>query len=289
MNNISVAAPAKLNLCLHITGKREDGFHLLESLVAFTRFGDTLDIHPAETLSLTIEGEFAPALREELFSNLVLKAAHALREVAQVSAGANITLHKNLPIGSGMGGGSCDAAACLRALANLWEVNLSQEAWQELALKLGSDVPMCLTGRSAFVRGVGEQVSPWNIRGTKAHVLLAHPRKPLLTAHVYRHFSGAFDAPMPAPASVHGFAELVAYLKPLHNALQPAALQVMPEIGEIIARLERTQDCALARMTGSGAGVFALYSTACAAKAATQQIQAEQPNWWCVATALEEA
>lgn len=289
MSTISVAAPAKLNLCLHITGKREDGYHLLESLVAFTRFGDTLDIHPAETLSLTIEGEFAPQLREELASNLVLKAANALREAAQVSAGAHITLHKNLPIGSGMGGGSCDAAACLRALANLWKVRLPEEAWQELALKLGSDVPICLSGRPAFMRGVGEQVSPWNIQGTKAHVVLVHPRKPLLTAHVYRHFSGAFDAPMATPASVHGFAELVAYLKSLHNALQPAALQTMPEIGQMIQQLERTQDCALARMTGSGAGVFALYSTACAAKAAAQMIQTEQPNWWCVATALEEA
>ncbi|NBX04143.1 MAG: 4-(cytidine 5'-diphospho)-2-C-methyl-D-erythritol kinase, partial [Alphaproteobacteria bacterium] len=205
---IEITAPAKLNLSLHITGKRADGFHLLESVVAFAHFGDVLKIAPADDITLEIEGEFASALLKDVQNNLVIKAARKLQQQFGVQAGAHITLQKKLPVGSGMGGGSSDAAAALRGLAQLWNINVNASEIFDIAKELGSDVPMCYAGTPAFVRGVGEELSPISLRAP-VYAVLVHPRAPLLTADVFARFSGQFDAPIEAPATFDSFAALM--------------------------------------------------------------------------------
>lgn len=282
MSVITVAAPAKLNLFLHMTGKREDGYHLLESLVAFTDFGDTLHIEPAEQLSLHVQGEFAHLLDGPAEDNLVFKAAQLLRSQHAMALGARITLTKSLPVGSGFGGGSADAAAVLAGLAELWGVKLDAA----FALTLGSDVPMCMESRPAMVRGVGEIIEPLSLPAG-VHVLLAHPRAPLLTADVYRQFKGPFSPPV-AQAGWDSARALVAYLGEQHNDLQPPAMAIMPAVGDIVNTIAATDGCLLARMSGSGAGCFGLYASAEDALEAHNHFQSTHPQWWSAATQLKE-
>ena len=155
---ISVAAPAKLNLYLQVLGRRADGYHLLDSLVAFASAHDTLTAAPAEDLSLALRGPFGPALAREA-DNLVLRAARLLAHELALKPKAALTLEKRLPLASGIGGGSADAAAALRALARLWDRSLAASELARLGLALGADVPVCLFGRAAFVGGIGEELT----------------------------------------------------------------------------------------------------------------------------------
>ena len=288
MSAFSILAPAKLNLCLHITGKRADGYHLLESVVAFTDMGDVLEVAPAEKLILTVTGEFAYALPEVSDDNLVLKAARLLQALSGTQQGAHITLHKHLPVGSGMGGGSADAAAALRVLTRLWDVQVDEEKLAGAMLGLGSDLPVCYQGLPCVMRGIGEDIAPLSLWGAEIHAVLVHPRRELLTSQVYGEFSGQFDATFEAPSQISSFEEFVAFLKPLHNSLEQPAIHWMSEIAHILKELNATTDCAIARMSGSGAGCFGIYDSALKAQIAAARIKKAHPEWWCVATQLEE-
>ncbi len=283
---ISVTAPAKLNLSLHITGKRMDGYHLLESLVAFTQFGDELTIEPADELLLSVSGEFASVLPAASPDNLVMKAALALQRLCGTSQGAHITLIKNLPVGSGMGGGSSDAAAVLQGLLRLWNIKPDRKQFEMLCLSLGSDVPMCMAGGAAFVRGVGDDISSV-VLAADVHVLLVHPREPLLTADVYRAFSSPFSASVSMPMRINSFAQLISLISPMHNVLEQPAKKLMPQIESIVQNIAAQDGCAFARMSGSGAGCFGLFESRQAAEAAKASITRLQPRWWCAATQLE--
>ncbi len=187
------AAPAKLNLYLHVTGKRADGYHLLDSLIAFADVHDTVSVAEAEALDLACDGPFAAGLPES-GDNIVLAAARLLRESAGMRSGAQIRLTKRLPVASGIGGGSADAAAALRALDALWRCRASEEDLAALALAIGADVPVCLYGRAAFVGGIGEKI----VAAPKlpaCHLVLANPGVPLATAAVFAARSGGFSAP----------------------------------------------------------------------------------------------
>ena len=155
---LSIAAPAKVNLYLHIVGRREDGFHLLDSLIAFVSIHDTLCLTAASKLSMEINGPFADQLMAEP-NNLVLQAARGLAHICGVEGGAHLKLTKHLPVASGIGGGSSDAAATLKGLMQLWKVKPNNQALQALALELGADVPVCLNGQAAFIGGIGEKIS----------------------------------------------------------------------------------------------------------------------------------
>lgn len=279
------SAPAKLNLFLHVTGKREDHYHLLESLVVFTDFGDTLEMHDAAALTLDIAGPYAAALAAAE-GNLIVKAAEALRRHSGCRRGARIVLHKRIPLSAGLGGGSADAAAALRGLTRLWDLGIDNEALHQLAASLGSDVPVCLRGQPAVMRGVGEQLSPMDIEAP-AWVVLANPDFPLATADVYRRFTGPFSVPAVLPSRIDGFDALLAAIAAGRNDLQVPAVALQPAIKEMLAAITATPRCRLSRMAGSGATCFGLFADADDAARAVQQLRRDHPQWWLCETRVK--
>jgi 4-diphosphocytidyl-2-C-methyl-D-erythritol kinase len=274
-------APAKINLFLHISGRRADGYHLLDSLVAFADIGDTVTATLAEGLSLTVRGPEAGALGGLGDDNLVLRAARALAAHCGVAPNAALTLDKELPVASGIGGGSSDAAAALRALAALWRFPLDDVA--ALAAALGADVPVCLAGQPARVGGIGEQLELLP-RLPELGIVLANPRRELPTPAVFRARQGAFQ-PAAHPAADFSDPEalpeaLIAALAPCRNDLTDAALSLMPEIAVLLDRLAALPGARLARMSGSGATCFALFADRAAAIAAAAGLAAAEPRWW---------
>lgn len=277
-------ARAKINLYLHVTGKRADGYHLLDSLIVFADAGDTLAATAADALTLAIDGPFAAGL-ESGPDNLVLRAAAGLRTLTGAKAGAAIRLTKNLPIASGIGGGSADAAAALRLLADLWRVTPDRSALMDLAAKLGADVPVCLAGKPSFVGGIGERIDP--AEGLPpCWLLLVNPRVATPTPAVFKARRGDFSAPGRWPAPPGDFAAFVRRLAACRNDLTDAAISVTPQIRDVLMAIEALPGCALARLSGSGATCFGLFADAAAARDALRRMQAGHPAWWSLAAAL---
>lgn len=289
---IRLRAPAKINLFLHVVGRRADGFHQLDSLVAFTDYGDDLTVAPANDISLAIDGPFAQNLAAD-GDNLVLRAARLLQAECGSTAGARIRLTKNLPVASGIGGGSADGAAALTALTQLWQARVPAERLAALALQLGADLPVCLAGCASFVGGIGEKIDPAPPL-TDLDILLVNPLIPLPTIEVFRRRAqgpdGArFGAPgrwQEALASAEAFC---ARLADCRNDLTEAAIGLVPQISEVILRLERQPGCRLVRLSGSGATCFGLFTDSAAARAAAIAVLGEKPDWWAVATKLRLA
>lgn len=277
-------ARAKVNLYLHITGKRADGYHLLDSLIVFADAGDAITAAESERVSLSIDGPFAAGL-ETGPENLVLRAAAGLQELAGTRRGAAVRLTKNLPIASGIGGGSADAAATLRLLGALWRVAPSEAALMELAARLGADVPVCLAGRPSFVGGVGEEITPAGDLPA-CWLLLVNPRVATPTPAVFKARRGAFSAAARWHAAPRGFAELAAHLASARNDLTEAAISVTPRIEEVLSAIRDLPGCALARLSGSGATCFGLFADEAAAQGALARMRASQPGWWSIAAPL---
>lgn len=279
---IRETAPAKVNLFLHVVGRRDDGYHLLESLVAFADFGDEVEVSPSERLSLDVTGPFATALAGES-DNLVLRAARTLAQAAGRRPDVAIRLAKNLPVGAGLGGGSADAAATLRALMKLWSLDAASAEIDALALSLGADVPVCLKGRAALVRGIGEMIEPLDIK-SRLPAVLVYPGHPLLTREVFAARRGAFSQPLSAQRSTDLFSVIM--LKGLRNDLENAAADCLPDINQVIDSIEKNGGCQLSRMSGSGSARFGIFDTLRAAQDACRQTQEAVPSWWCQATTL---
>jgi len=263
-------ARAKVNLALHVVGRRADGYHLLDSLVAFADFGDVVTVEPAPSLRLSITGPMAAGLSAGP-DNLVLKAAQILGS----RLGAAITLEKRLPIASGIGGGSADAAATVQALCALWGCVLP-DADQMLAL--GADVPVCLAGQSCRMAGIGDQISPLAL--PPAHLVLVNPGVGLSTAAVFGALARRDNPPLPPAAPMPDAAALATYLRHCRNDLEAPALSLVPQIGAVLAALQGQTGCLLARMSGSGATCFGLFASASAAKAAATALRAQSVAWW---------
>jgi 4-diphosphocytidyl-2-C-methyl-D-erythritol kinase len=265
---IEVFAPAKINLALHVTGRRVDGYHLLDSIVAFASIGDRITVAEAPDLSLTIDGPMAAGLSTE--DNLVLRAARLL----DPSGTAAIRLTKRLPVASGIGGGSADAAAALRALARLWNVPLPGP---EATAELGADVPACLMGRALRLRGIGERLTPISLPAMS--VLLVNPGIALATPAVFAALTNRNNPPLPEDLpdwpDATGFCR---WLAEQRNDLLPPATSLAPRIAEVLDQMRDT-DCLFVGMSGSGATCFALYPPdGHSAKAARSQL--ERPGWW---------
>ena len=271
-------APAKLNLYLHVVGRRDDGYHLLDSLVAFADLGDMVAAEGADTLSLELAGPFAAALERE-GDNLVLRAVRLLAERLGRPPAARLRLVKNLPVASGIGGGSSDAAATLRVLARLWRSELPEPEFFALAARLGADVPVCLGARAAWLGGIGEHLEPGPAL-PECGLLLVNPVRPLATPDVFKARAGPFSAPDRFAAAPRDAMELAALLRSRRNDLTEPAQRLMPEIAAILARLEAEPGALLARMSGSGATCFALFADAPAAAAAAARIAGEGRGWW---------
>jgi 4-diphosphocytidyl-2-C-methyl-D-erythritol kinase len=271
-------APAKINLALHVTGQREDGFHLLDSLVCFADFGDAVTVSPASELSLTVTGPMAADVPKGS-DNLILRAAGLFG----ADKGAAISLEKNLPVASGIGGGSTDAAAALHLLSSLWDMPLPDP---KALLALGADVPVCVIGNSARMRGIGEEVT--RIATPQIPAVLVNPCVVLSTPAVFKALKKKDNSPL-ADSSFDGtVSQWMYYLMQQRNDLQEPAHNLVPEIGECICVLTESAGCGLARMSGSGASCFGLYETTDQAQLAARQISANYPNWWVKAMHLGE-
>jgi 4-diphosphocytidyl-2-C-methyl-D-erythritol kinase len=280
-------ARAKVNLYLHITGKRSDGYHLLDSLIVFADTGDEIALAPADELSLTIDGPFADGLGAGP-DNLVLRAAQALQEITGARGGAAIRLTKNLPIASGIGGGSADAAATLAALCGLWDVAPGRAALHAVAARLGADVPVCLDGAASFVGGIGEELAP--ARGLPpAWLLLANPRIATPTPAVFNARQGAFSKAARWNEAPRDFADFATRLRSCANDLTEAAISVTPAIRDVLVALAELPGCVLARLSGSGATCFGLFANGADARAAERTLRDRQPGWWVTAAPIARA
>ena len=268
-------AHAKVNLWLNVVGRRSDGYHLLDSLVAFVDLADTLEVRPADRLSLDLAGPRAAELAGES-DNLVLKAAHLLADRAGVAPRAAIRLDKHIPVAAGLGGGSADAAAALRALSDLWRVTLPEEKLFDLATSLGADVPMCLANRTALVSGIGERLQLAPALPPSA-ILLVNPGTALPTREVFEARRGPFSTATPVTRPWRDLAELAAALAKRGNDLSEAAISLRPIIAEVLAFLRHSSGARYAAMSGSGATCFALYDSLDAAQRAGE---AMPPAWW---------
>jgi 4-diphosphocytidyl-2-C-methyl-D-erythritol kinase len=281
---IAVAAPAKLNLYLHVTGKRDDGYHELDSLVAFADIHDTVDVRPSAALSLKVDGPFHTALGNRT-DNLVLRAALALAEAAGIEPTARITLTKRLPVAAGIGGGSADAAAAIVALCRLWSIDPPADVLGALALSLGADVPVCLGGRPAFVGGIGEALDPGPVLPA-VPLVLVNPMRQLSTPAVFAAREGPFGKAARFDEIPFDAATLAALLAARGNDLTEAAVSLAPEVAAVLMALEEVPGTLLARMSGSGATCFALYADEINAARAAAVIAAGNPAWWVAAGKL---
>ncbi len=262
-------APAKVNLALHVTGRRADGYHLLDSLVVFAGVGDTVSATPSDRLTLQVTGPQARHL-PVTDDNLVLRAARLMGVTAA------LTLDKVLPVASGIGGGSADAAATLKALADLTGRALPAPA--EI-LRLGADVPVCLTGRPVRMQGVGEILSPLPAL-PPAWLVLANPGVAVPTPAVFAALTRRDNAPLPEVPSFADAAALARWLGHQRNDLQPPAIALVPAIADTLAALSHQPGCLLARMSGSGATGFGLFAAMEAAMRAADALSRARPAWW---------
>ena len=266
------AAPAKVNLYLHLCGRRADGYHLLDSLAVFPAIADRLTAAPGPGLSLEIGGPFGDGLSVEP-DNLVLRAARALAEAHGLAPDAALRLEKHLPLAAGIGGGSSDAAAALRLLSRLWRVAIPDR----LALSLGADVPVCLGApRPRCMAGIGEQLSPAPPM-PEFWIVLVNPGAAVATGAVFAAVERRDNPPGPPPPPLTDFAALTDWLAHQRNDLQAAAVSICPAIAEVLAALE---DAPLARMSGSGATCFALHGREAEAQAQAKRLRRARPDWW---------
>jgi len=269
-------ARAKVNLFLHVVGRRDDGYHLLDSLAVFPAIGDVLDAMPGVTLGLRLTGPFSAGLAAEP-DNLVLRAARALAASTGVTQGAALVLDKRLPIASGIGGGSADAAAALRVLQQLWGVALPPDELAALALRLGADVPVCLAARPARMGGVGETLAAAP-RLPSCGMVLVNPGVAVSTPAVFRARAPGFSPLAELPDAWPDAAAMACSLAACTNDLEAPALSLCPEIAEVLATLRALPGCMLARMSGSGATCFALFADSATAETAASGLA--QPGWW---------
>ena len=284
MSELFEKASAKINLTLRVLGRREDGYHELESLVAFADLADKLDLEPGESASLEISGPFAGACGP-VADNLVLKAVTALRHRKGRLKAGHFHLEKNLPAAAGIGGGSADAAAALRLLARANGMSVEDPRLASAAIEVGADVPVCLVSKPCIMRGVGDLLSnPHTLPPLPA--LLVNPGVPLATRDVFAKFFGMpsnkkFLANVPIT-----FDGMIGFLNENGNDLSQAAIACAPVVSEVLIALRALPGVQLVRMSGSGPTCFALFRSSGEAQAAARRLAAERKEWWVRATVL---
>jgi len=288
----SIFAPAKINLYLHLTGRRDDGYHLLDSLIAFADIGDELTIRSASEFGFEVTGPFAErfsaAERDASpdSSNLVVRAAWALARAAGKAPDVHITLNKVLPLAAGIGGGSSDAAAAIWGLMKLWSIPESAPYLPDVMAELGADVPVCLNCQSARMQGIGEVIEPL-AQLPEMPALLVNPLEPCATPEVFLRTGKAFKPAVSKDLSaLTTKTELLDFLQQQENDLTPAAMEITPVIGDVLGALERSQGCALARMSGSGATCFGLFDSTESCQKAADHLRGDHPGWWIKAGTL---
>lgn len=270
MTAVEVFAPAKINLTLHVTGQRPDGYHELDSLVCFAGIGDRLSLRKSERTKLTVTGPFAGEVPKGP-ENLVVRATSLL------GVSAEITLEKNLPTAAGVGGGSADAAAALRGLTDLYDVPLPDT---EAILGLGADVPVCLMGGQVRMRGIGERLTPVSSSRMSWPTLLVNPGVSVSTPEVFRRLASKSNPPMPDELMDESFNEFPDWLAQQRNDLEGSAIGMAPVIADVLEALRAEPGCRITRMSGSGATCFAIFDDDAQAAEAVRSIRAAHPDWW---------
>lgn len=270
-------APAKINLALHVVGRRADGYHLLESIVTFAKAGDRLSFSPAASDDFSVSGRFGAMLSGDPKPNLVLTARDRLRQTIITAGGeappVAIHLEKNLPLASGIGGGSADAAATLRGLMRIWKARLPETELATIALSLGADVPMCLKGVPSMARGIGEDLTPLPSFPVLA-LVLGNPLIGVSTPDIFRQLARRDNPPIKARTG-----DWLAYFRGLRNDLEQPARTLVPEIGELAAMIE-AEGALLTRMSGSGATCFGIFPSIEAAEDAAESLSRRKPGWY---------
>lgn len=275
---VKVFAPAKINLFLHVGDRRDDGYHALESLVVFADVGDELLIEPSNGFALALAGPFGTKLENEQ-DNLIAKAARALGAKAGRKPDVKITLTKNLPVASGIGGGSADAAAALRGLVQFWDLKISQPELHAIAETLGSDVPACLLSETLWMTGRGEGIEP--VPGVPpAPLVLVNPGVGVSTKDIFADLKDRVGVGQAAkPSSDLSVLALADYFKSNRNDLEKPARQIAPVIGEVLSTIAAS-GALRTRMSGSGATCFGLFADDKTAEAAAEKIAKDHPDWW---------
>lgn len=267
-----ILAPAKINLFLHITGRREDGYHTLQSLMVFSDVGDDLEFLAQDEFAVEVTGPFAADLSMPK-DNLIYKAARLLSEEYRARPYGRIVLTKNLPVASGIGGGSADAAAAIKGLVKLWKLPGEPARLQKIALQLGADVPACLEGGAVWAEGIGEKLTAMPDM-PPLHLVLVNPLIATPTLAVFKNFCGNFSPPLEKRSLK------MDDLEQCRNDLMAAAINVTPQIKEVLALLGGTENCLFHRLSGSGATCFGVYRDKTAAQAAAAVLRARHPAWW---------
>lgn len=288
---LSILAPAKINLYLHVTGRREDGYHTLDSLVAFADTGDRIGLQPGRGFSFQVDGPYARSFTAAELDggpcsrNLAVRAARALAAAAGRDPDIRLRLTKNLPLAAGVGGGSADAAATIHGLMELWGLARQfSSGLDDLLLALGADVPACMVCAPVRMGGIGEETSLVD-DFDEIPAVLVNPGKPCPTASVFAAYEGPFSAPAPA-YDWRDRAGMIEFLKGQRNDLTQAAGRIVPAIPEALELIAAQQGCLLSRLSGSGATCFGLFSDEMETLDAAERILATHPGWWVRACVL---
>jgi len=274
-------APAKINLMLHVIGRRDDGYHVMQSVMGFADVGDILEAVPADTYSLTIDGPFAAHAPLD-DTNLVTRAVQAMEAQAERRAEMALTLIKYLPASAGLGGGSADAAAAMHLLNAAWSHPFDEAALQQIGLQIGAELPICIVSKDGWVEGVGDRVTPQHI--DVMHGVLIWPGQGLATAEIFGAYKNAdtvFSNPITQPEGV-----TIDWLANTRNDLMPHSIAALPAVADALEALADCDDCLLARMTGTGACVFGLFSDRDVANKTAAMLAAAYPAWWVKAFSL---
>lgn len=277
-------APAKINLFLHLTGKRNDGYHNLQSLVSFADIGDYITLSHSKAPEFSVEGPFATGFSEAekdsgpQSKNIIIQALWGLSRLYKKPPEFHVHLKKNLPIAAGIGGGSADAAALIWGVVKQWGKPTDQDEFQKFMLELGADVPVCYQCDNTFVEGIGESISPVN-HFPEIPIVLINPLKPCPTGAVFKSFSGNFSRPIQMPDNL-SLDALIDFIAQQRNDLEKPACAVIEDITNILNALNFTDGCRLARMSGSGATCFALFDSVAHSENAAAMIKQENPDWW---------
>ncbi|MEM6781156.1 MAG: 4-(cytidine 5'-diphospho)-2-C-methyl-D-erythritol kinase [Pseudomonadota bacterium] len=283
--SLSVFAPAKINLYLHVTGKRDDGYHLLDSLVCFADIGDTITIEEDSVLSFHIEGPFARAFSKsdsdasKNSSNLVIRALWALADASNNTPDFRLILKKNMPLSSGLGGGSADAAAILWALMQWWNISPEPAYLSDIMADLGSDVAACYACKTLHMGGIGNELSPAP-HLPELNVLLVHPGKASSTKDVYQSYARPFSEKTKIPEQFDSTDDFIAFLKSTSNDLTETAIHHLPDIQTVLDILSAQGKALITRMSGSGSTCFALFENDQDCMDAAENIIRDHPDWW---------
>ncbi|MEE2746560.1 MAG: 4-(cytidine 5'-diphospho)-2-C-methyl-D-erythritol kinase [Pseudomonadota bacterium] len=281
---IAISSLAKINLYLHVIGKRDDGLHIIDSLTTFAGVGDTISIEDCKSLSLHVDGPFANELGP-IGENLVIKATRLLSKTMGISSKVRFRLTKNLPVSAGLGGGSSNAAAALQLLCRFWETIPPSAELFELAECIGSDVPVCLLGQTSYMGGAGEKLTP-AAPLPPGWLVLANPRVQVSTGEIFNRFSLSASEPTRFINHPRDIFELADFLRKQSNDLTEAAISYSPVIKTVIQILDSLDGSLLSRLCGSGSTCFALFSNQSEAQKAVSRLKLSRPNWWICASPI---